>query len=160
MTDKEIMGKESEIINAHIQERLRIDSAKHQQKKFQDEFAAFDVSSLRSMPKKELTAWQARYPPDSPQYIAATQEWQRKNTNKNIAWGIIGGIIVAIVGALLASTQKRTPPPQTKEVSTTNQGHRTSPMVVKGNVPNLATSSQPRSPETKKPLPNTERGIK
>lgn len=83
---------------------------------FQHEFADFNYNDLFKMSPKELAAWQAKYPMDSPQYIIALQEWNRRalvEQIKSTRWaafmgfiGAIAGAILAVVIPLLLSTQK------------------------------------------------------
>jgi predicted oxidoreductase len=76
------------------------------------EFAKINRRELAGWRDEVLAAWQAKYPPDSPQFILAQYEWSRRLTADQIratltsarqtAWfGIWGAAIGAAVGAFL-----------------------------------------------------------
>ena len=76
---------------------------------FKHEFANFNCSDLPKMTKKELAEWQSKHPMDSPQYIIALQEWNRRLTAEQVKAtrfaayiGIISAVLGAIVGASIA----------------------------------------------------------
>lgn len=82
---------------------------KQKKEQLQTEFTNFDCGTLSTMTNKDLAKWQAAYPPDSPQYIIATQEWDRrahekqKMSNRQAALiGFAGAIIGAVITALIA----------------------------------------------------------
>lgn len=86
------------------------DEHREKQKKEQllTEFANFDCSTLLTMTSKDLAAWQAKYPTDSPQNIVATQEWDRRahekqkiSTQQAALVGFAGALIGAILTALI-----------------------------------------------------------
>lgn len=87
---------------------------KASKKLYHHEFADFDCSTLHKMTPKELAAWQAKYPMDSPQYIIALQEWNRRSTAdqiKSVRFTTIitagASIIAAILGAWAGATWTR-----------------------------------------------------
>lgn len=104
-------------------------------RRLHEEFADFDCSTLSKITNKELAAWQAKYPMDSPQYLIALQEWNRRATVEQTKWmkrSIYVGFLGIIVGAILTAfvtwllpTQKAdnhiTPQNQTTE-NKTQQG--------------------------------------
>ena len=79
-------------------------ATQHLLKKFTlGEFKAVDRRALTKLPDKELAVWQSEYQSNSPQYILAEHEWQRRlmadqiKGNRFAAYiGIIGTIIGAI----------------------------------------------------------------
>ena len=75
-------------------------------RKLQEEFSNFDCSELPKMKDSELAAWQAKYPMDSPQYIIALQEWNRRALVKQIKatkWAAFMGLIGVILGSALTA---------------------------------------------------------
>lgn len=73
------------------------------------EFETVERRKLTSMSDKDLAAWQAKYPPDSPQCILASFEWQRRLTAEQIkatrfsTWiGVIATLAGVFLGWLLA----------------------------------------------------------
>lgn len=80
-----------------------------------EEFADFDCSSLPKMTNKDLAAWQAKYPMDSPQYLIALQEWNRRATVEQTKWmkrSIYVGFLGIIIGAILTAFVTWLLPPQ------------------------------------------------
>jgi len=74
---------------------------------FKHTFSHFDCSSLRKMTDPELALWQADHPIDSPQYIMALQEWNRRALVEQInatKWSAIMGLVGVIVGVILTAT--------------------------------------------------------
>ena len=76
---------------------------------YRHEFSDFDCSTLIKMTNKELAAWQSQFPIDSPQYIIAIQEWNRRSLMEQTKWmkrsvyiGFIGVLIGAILTAVIA----------------------------------------------------------
>jgi hypothetical protein len=72
------------------------------------EFTDVDRRELARMADKELAAWQAGFPSDSPQFILAQYEWQRRLIADQIRatvfsarWQAWFGVFAAIIGALL-----------------------------------------------------------
>ena len=98
------------------QERLAIAEAEEAKKEaLQNEFAAFNVSVLRKMKDKELAAWQAKYPADSPQYHFATHEWNNRSIAKHsrlakflASVGFIATIMAALLGAWAGAMWQKT----------------------------------------------------
>ena len=84
-------------------------------KLYRHEFADFDCSSLPKMTDKELAAWQAQFPIDSPHYIIALQEWNNRSISRQMKWvrfaaiiGPIATIIAALIGYFLRDMQIET----------------------------------------------------
>lgn len=76
----------------------------------QREFDKIDTRVIFSMNDKELATWQSDYATDSPQFIFANNEWQRRLMIQQIratrfaAWiGILGVVIGALLGWILSS---------------------------------------------------------
>ena len=70
------------------------------------EFSRFDCSTLSKMTEAELAKWQAKYPINSPQYIVALQEWNRRALVKQIKavrWAAFIGLVGVIIGTLLTA---------------------------------------------------------
>jgi hypothetical protein len=72
------------------------------------QFIDVDRRILAQMPDKDLAAWQAKFPSDSPQFILAQYEWQRRITADQIktmrfaAWlGVMGAIFGAVAGSIV-----------------------------------------------------------
>ena len=85
---------------------------------YRNEFADFNCSVLPKMTNKELAAWQAQFPMDSPQHIIAVQEWNRRATDEQIKRGrytafitagasIIAALFVAWAGATWTKNQQQ-----------------------------------------------------
>lgn len=69
-------------------------------------FADFDFDTLPKMTSKDLAAWQAKYPMNSPQYIIASQEWNRRALVDQInatKWSAIMGLVGVIIGVILTA---------------------------------------------------------
>jgi hypothetical protein len=73
------------------------------------EFAELDRRMLAKMSDKDLAAWQAKHPEQSPQFILAQYEWNRRLTSDQIKaavkaarWSAWFGIAGVIIGATLA----------------------------------------------------------
>ncbi|MDF7809699.1 hypothetical protein P4E94_19830 [Pontiellaceae bacterium B12219] len=49
-----------------------------------DAFAEIDRRVIAKMKDKDLALWQSEYPPDSPQFILAEFEWNRRLTAEQI----------------------------------------------------------------------------
>lgn len=69
-------------------------------------FVGVDRKALMRMDDKQLAEWQSDYPNESPQFLLADHEWQRRLTAQQIgavkfaAWlSIVGVVIGAILGA-------------------------------------------------------------
>ncbi|MEH6731673.1 MAG: hypothetical protein V7726_13985 [Pseudoalteromonas distincta] len=58
-----------------LEDRLLEKQAK--EKRFA-EFSDIDTVFVASLSNKDLAGWQAQYPTDSPQFIIANHEWQRR----------------------------------------------------------------------------------
>lgn len=79
------------------------------------EFSEIDTIFVSSLSDKDLAGWQAQYPADSPQFIIANHEWQRRlnfeqirATRHSAYVGILGVILGAILTYLF--TLFNTPP--------------------------------------------------
>ncbi|MCF5889673.1 hypothetical protein K3H46_01340 [Aeromonas veronii] len=64
------------------------------------EFSEIDAVFVSSLSDKDLAGWQAKYPTDSPQFIIANHEWQRRlnleqiRSNRHSAYiGLLGVIL-------------------------------------------------------------------
>lgn len=69
---------------------------------------SLDRRSLSAMTEKELALWQTGYPADSPQFVLAEHEWQRRLTAEQVKaarfaayMGLIGTVVGAVIGALI-----------------------------------------------------------
>ena len=51
--------------------------ARGEKHRLETDFDKIEERKLSRISDKELAAWQAKYPPDSPQWILSTFEWQR-----------------------------------------------------------------------------------
>jgi len=78
-------------------------------KKRFEEFKDIDTLFVGGLSDKELAAWQSKYPANSPQFILANHEWQRrlnaeqiKSNDKSARIGILGVILGAVI-AIAAS---------------------------------------------------------
>lgn len=74
---------------------------------FRNEFAKFDCATLSKMTNKDLAIWQSKHPIDSPQYLIALQEWNRRALVEQInvtKWSAIMGFLGVILGVLLTAT--------------------------------------------------------
>ena len=76
--------------------------------KLDKEFKSINRRTISRYSDKELATWQSEYPPDSPQFILAEHEWQRRLMADQIRGsrfaayiGIIGTIIGAITTWLI-----------------------------------------------------------
>lgn len=83
---------------------------------FLDEFASVDAVKIAGLSDLELAAWQCKYPPESPQWLLASFEWQRRLTVKQIravrftAWltgifSLVSGLTGVILGWWLKGAQ-------------------------------------------------------
>ena len=75
-------------------------------------FASLDESSLFRKTDKELAHFQAEYPPESPQYALALNEWNRRLVTRQVkatrfaaVIGFVGIIIGSFLGWFLASVE-------------------------------------------------------
>lgn len=81
----------------------RID-AEQEKRDIENKFGDVDRRALARMSDKDLALWQSQHPSDSPQYILAQFEWNRRLTaeqTKWARWSVIVGFIGVIIGALL-----------------------------------------------------------
>lgn len=86
-----------------LEDRLREKQA--QEKRFA-EFSDIDTVFIASLSDKDLAGWQAQYPPDSPQFIIANHEWQRRLNLEQInanRFGAYIGLFGVVIGVLLTS---------------------------------------------------------
>ena len=67
-----------------------------------------DRRSLSAMTEKELAIWQTGYPADSPQFMLAEHEWQRRLTAEQVKasrfaayMGLVGAVVGAVIGSLI-----------------------------------------------------------
>ena len=74
------------------------------------EYANLNESSLFHISDKELAMFQAEYPPESPQYVLALNEWNRRLVVRQIKEarfstiiGLVGIVIGVVLGWLLAA---------------------------------------------------------
>lgn len=74
------------------------------------DFEKISPFAIAKMSDKELALWQSEHPADSPQFLLAQYEWQRRLTTRQVratrfaAWiGILGVIIGTLIGWLLSS---------------------------------------------------------
>jgi hypothetical protein len=71
---------------------------------FEKEFEKVNRRELANWPDEKLAAWQAKYPSESPQFLLAQFEWNRRLTADQIKaarWAAWIGLAGVIVGALL-----------------------------------------------------------
>ena len=75
-----------------------------------NEFDKIDARTIANLTDKKLALWQAVYAPDSPQYIFAQNEWQRRLTAQQVratrfaAWvGIVGVVVGTLLGWVISS---------------------------------------------------------
>lgn len=96
---------------AHLRyaESIRAENAERLAKCI-EEYANLDESSLFRKSDKELANFQAEYPPESPQYTLAQNEWNRrllarqiKESRFSAIIGLIGIVVGALLGWLLAA---------------------------------------------------------
>ncbi|MFL1804335.1 hypothetical protein [Plesiomonas shigelloides] len=95
-----------------LEDRLKEKQAR--EKRFA-EFSEIDTVFVSSLSDKDLAGWQAQYPADSPQFIIANHEWQRRlnleqiRANRHSAYiGLLGVILGVILTSLF--TFFNTPP--------------------------------------------------
>jgi hypothetical protein len=77
------------------------------------DFNSLEIKEVLKKNDKELALWQSNYGINSPQYILADYEWQRRLTFQQIkatrfaAWiGLLGVVIGVILGLLLGRADK------------------------------------------------------
>ncbi|QOH80989.1 hypothetical protein IHE26_06925 [Plesiomonas shigelloides] len=95
-----------------LEDRLKEKQAR--EKRFA-EFSEIDTVFVSSLSDKDLAGWQAQYPADSPQFIIANHEWQRRlnleqiRANRHSAYiGLLGVILGVILTSIF--TFFNTPP--------------------------------------------------
>jgi hypothetical protein len=78
------------------------------------EYSKVDRVWLSKLSDKELASWQSDHPQESPQFLLAQFEWNRRLTEKQVqsvrfaAWvGLIGVVLGAILGWLLSQSASR-----------------------------------------------------
>jgi hypothetical protein len=74
------------------------------------QFIDVDRRVLAKMPDKDLATWQAKFPSDSPQFILAQFEWQRRLTAdqiKTMRWAALIGLAGIILGVLLTKVLEK-----------------------------------------------------
>jgi hypothetical protein len=113
-------------IRENIKKQVEAVTKKEAIRRLHKEFADFDCSSLPKMTNKDLAAWQAKYPMDSPQYLIALQEWNRRATVEQTKWmkrSIYIGFLGIIIGAILTAFVTWLLPPQQSDnkISPQNQ---------------------------------------
>ena len=89
-----------------LEDRLLEKQAK--EKRFA-EFSDIDTVFVASLSNKDLAGWQAQYPTDSPQFIIANHEWQRRlnleqiKANRFTAYiGLLGVVIGVVLTSLFS----------------------------------------------------------
>jgi hypothetical protein len=110
--------KFKESLDEEVKRRMSIWMENAAKEHFRHEFAKFDCETLSKMTNKELAAWQAKFPMDSPQYIIALQEWNRRATVEQTKWmkrSIYIGFAGIIIGAILTAFVTWFLPPQKAE---------------------------------------------
>jgi hypothetical protein len=67
-----------------------------QNQALKEEFDGLNRRALSRMKDKTLAEWQAKYPPESPQFILAQYEWNRRLTadQNKIIWTVLIGVIL------------------------------------------------------------------
>ncbi len=109
-------------------------NARRQRERIKKEYGELTEAQLAAKTPKELAAWQAEYPPESPQHILASQEWNRRLIATQVRWmqfSVIAGLAGVVIGAVLSALL--TP----------------KPTVSAPNVPNqVSQESEPRKKET------------
>ena len=68
-----------------------------------EEFKSINRRTISKYSDKELASWQSEYQPDSPQFILAEHEWQRRlmaDQIKGSRFAAYIGIIGTIIGAV------------------------------------------------------------
>jgi hypothetical protein len=71
---------------------------------FQNELKKIDKRDLARKSDIDLTVWQTSYPPDSPQFIIAEKEWERRLSAEQIRAGHTAAWIGVIAPAYHCST--------------------------------------------------------
>ena len=82
-----------------------MEKARHAQ-----EFSKINRRELAGRTDEDLAAWQAKYPPDSAQFILAQYEWSRRLTADQIKaarWAAVIGVAGVILGALLTKVLEK-----------------------------------------------------
>ncbi|HUX31389.1 MAG TPA: hypothetical protein VMV78_12325 [Thiobacillus sp.] len=67
-------------------------------------FKDVDRRAIAKMSDHELALWQSEYPEDSPQFILANHEWQRRLTIEQVnasRFAAFMGLLGAVVGAFI-----------------------------------------------------------
>jgi hypothetical protein len=79
-----------------------------------EDFLGIDRRAIAKMPDKELALWQSDFPVESPQFILASYEWQRRLIVDQVkavrwaAWLSVFGVITGIIlGALLPYFERK-----------------------------------------------------
>ncbi|MDA8082183.1 MAG: hypothetical protein M0024_00830 [Nitrospiraceae bacterium] len=125
---------------------------KAEKKRCHQEFADFDCRTLHKMSPEKLASWQAKHPMDSPQYIIALQEWNRRTMVRQVRWMKFSAILAAItavvtvfIGDILRENRERHKPPQPIEVICKTPDAPTAP-----NLKEITTQKKTDSQPTKK----------
>lgn len=147
MTDpvlKELMQKAEAEFPALIEKAIK--------KLYQHEFADFDCQTLHKMKPEELAAWQAKYPMDSPQYIIALQEWNRRALAKQSKWmkfsvilTAVATIVAAILGAFVGANLSKSP-----------QQNQQQPSIVQNYKSPSETTLPNQRPKVNEPAPSVQ----
>jgi ABC-type dipeptide/oligopeptide/nickel transport system permease subunit len=92
-------------IDDRIQEMMREAASALQKQSVDKAFVKLDRREVVKMSDKDLAKWQAEYPADSPQFILAQYEWNRRLSVRQIraahitAWiGVIGTLVGVVLG--------------------------------------------------------------
>ena len=92
--DREQARRRDEL-EAHNKEKARFDK----------EFEKVNRRELAGWPDEKLAVWQAKFPSESPQFILAQFEWNRRLTADQVKaarWAAWIGLAGVIVGAVLS----------------------------------------------------------
>lgn len=71
-------------------------------KKLNEDFDKLRQSDISKMSDKSLAKWQSKSPYDSPQYIIADREWQRRLMVEQIR-GVRFAAYIGIIGTIIGS---------------------------------------------------------
>jgi hypothetical protein len=73
--------------------------------RLEKEFEKVNRRELAGWPDEKLAAWQGKFPAESPQFILAQYEWNRRLTAEQIKaarWAVWVGLAGVILGAVLS----------------------------------------------------------
>lgn len=92
----------SDFVIDDIRESLKNASKREAARILQEKFADFDCKPLTKMTNKDFAIWQSKYSDDSPQYLYALHEWNRRAAKENrrlALWTVISGFAGIILEA-------------------------------------------------------------